>query len=290
MYFYRGEAPNFGDELNEWLLPKIFHNFFDDNEDVIFLGIGSILFDHHPVKPRKVVFGSGFGGYTAVPSIDENWRIYGVRGPRTAEACGLGREYVAGDGAILINRYRLKPAQIPIAVSFMPHFQSIFRGHWEMACRLAGIHFIDPRLPVEQVLDEIQASQMLISEAMHGAIVADALRVPWVPMLPFDNRHVMKWLDWAESLDIELSHRFVMPSSLGEMWLACTGRDPQRLRKLSGVLKLGLNSADAPLIAAAALSLRRLAGIEPSLSSDVSVGRVLNRLEDDAGKIRMDFA
>ena len=290
MYFYRGEAPNFGDELNEWLLPKVFDNFFDDDDDVIFLGIGSILFDYHPKKKRKVVFGSGFGGYTSVPNIDDNWKVYGVRGPRTAAACGLGPEYVAGDGAILINRHRPRPVETPIAVSFMPHFQSIFRGHWETACRSAGIHLIDPRQPVSQVLDEIQASRLLISEAMHGAIVADALRVPWIPMLPFDKRHVMKWSDWAESLDINLVHRIGLPSSLGEAWLACTGRDPQRLRKIKGFMKFGMNSADTAFTAAAALSLRRLSMLEPSLSSDTSMQRVLNRLEDDAGKIRLDFA
>ncbi|CAN7748979.1 polysaccharide pyruvyl transferase family protein [Caballeronia sp. LjRoot31] len=290
MYFYRGEAPNFGDELNEWLLPKIFKNFFDQNDETLFLGIGSILFDHHPRNKRKLVFGSGFGGYTSPPTIDDKWMIYCVRGPRTADACGLDRKYVAGDAAILINHYRPEPIGPSIAVSFMPHFQSAFRGHWQVACRRAGIHYIDPRKPVDAVLEDIQASQLVISEAMHGAIVADALRVPWIPVLPFDKAHVMKWFDWAEALDVSLTHHSIPPSSLNEAWQACTGRDSTKLRNARGIFKFGLNGIDEGFIAIAAFALRRLAKREPLLSTDTSMRRVLNRLEEEAGRIQSDFA
>jgi hypothetical protein len=53
IYTYRGEMPNFGDELNNWLLPKVFPNLFDDDDSRLFLGIGSILFDHHPPRSEK---------------------------------------------------------------------------------------------------------------------------------------------------------------------------------------------------------------------------------------------
>ena len=63
---------------------------------------------------------------------------------------------------------------------------------------------IDPCGGVERVIADILASELLVTEAMHGAIVADALRVPWVPVRPVQPTNRGKWFDWASALDIEL--------------------------------------------------------------------------------------
>jgi succinoglycan biosynthesis protein ExoV len=49
---------------------------------------------------------------------------------------------------------------------------------------------------------DICRSDRLITEAMHGAIVADALRVPWtaVSIGPCFNQE--KWLDWGLSVGV----------------------------------------------------------------------------------------
>ena len=151
LYFWRGKEPNFGDELNTWLLPKVFPNFFDNDSRTLFLGIGSVLFDYHPPNCQKVVFGAGFVGYTPPPQLNKSWTVYCVRGPRTAKVCGLGQEKVAADTAILINRF-LDVQHLPQLrrIGFMPHFDNLNRGNWQKACRLAGLHFIDPRCPVDK--------------------------------------------------------------------------------------------------------------------------------------------
>jgi succinoglycan biosynthesis protein ExoV len=68
--------------------------------------------------------------------------------PRTAKACGLTPDKVAGDAAILMNRYRKRPQHLSSRIAFMPHWESLERGDWQTACRLAGIHLIDPRRSV----------------------------------------------------------------------------------------------------------------------------------------------
>jgi len=59
---------------------------------------------------------------------------------------------------------------------------------------------------------------VLVSEAMHGVIVADALRVPWVALLPLAPIHRPKWQDWAEVLELRIEFQPGCASSLTE-WL-----------------------------------------------------------------------
>jgi succinoglycan biosynthesis protein ExoV len=289
--FFRGKHPNFGDELNTWLLPKVFPNFFDEDDRTLFLGIGSILYDHEPEDSQKIVFGSGYAGYRPLPKFDDKWTIYCVRGPRTAEACGLSQDKVAGDAAILINLYR-KRRQPPSLrrVAFMPHFESLDYGNWQSACRLAGIHFIDPRHPVEKVLAEIEASSVLIAEAMHGAIVADALRVPWIPALPLHASHRFKWFDWAGALDLKLSPHPLWPSSTQEASIVIRQRRAYRLENPRGAIAAGVRCVDAALTMLAATRLWQMARMEPMLSSNAALNRVLDKLETHAEQIKRDFA
>lgn len=283
MYFYRGRAPNFGDELNDWLIPKVFPNFFDEDEREIFLGIGSVLYDFFPASAKKIVFGTGYGGYTAAPVLDASWDVFCVRGPRTAQVLGLGADVVAGDAAILIHQHRPVAAKAGRDIGFIPHFESIGRGHWRRACDLAGVRFIDPRDPVEVVLDTIQSCRFVITEAMHGAIVSDALRVPWTAVLPFDQRHHMKWFDWAESLDMTPSFRHLAPSSLREAYKALRLEDPAWMR--GGAGKMVARAADVAFIAAAAATLKLAAARAPNLSSDAALDRVLDKLNTNAERI-----
>ena len=39
---------------------------------------------------------------------------------------------------------------------------------------------------------------------MHGAIVADALRVPWIPARLYGHFMEFKWRDWTESIEVPL--------------------------------------------------------------------------------------
>ena len=282
LVFFRGTVPNFGDELNlhVWpaLLPK---GFLDEDESELFVGIGSIIGDHLPATARKFVMGSGYAGYMGLPDVhDGSWDIRFVRGPNTAKTLNIDPGLSICDSAILLRAMELPRPDQSVGVAFMPHYESLERGNWAEACRQAGITLIDATEPVEKVLSQIQGASLLITEAMHGAIVADALRTPWVGARPIYGGHHKKWLDWAGALDIDVRLNALKPSSVLEYYIAKTGRG-------GSLGKVGRFSA-SPLAALpntvltniAATHLDQMARLEPQLSSDTMILRVTERAQD----------
>lgn len=309
MFQYRGEHPNFGDELNSWLWPKLLPEFFDENPETLFVGIGSTIGDAAQYSGKKIVFGAGFvPHYHEEPNLaGSDWQVYFVRGPRTAKRLGLAESSVISDAGILVRDLVDFKQRTPEHIAFIPHWQSLGHGNWEAACRKAGITLIDPRKPVEEVLDLLLRSKLVIAEAMHGAIVADALRVPWVPVVPLNPAHREKWYDWAESMGIVLKPQRLFPSSLAEMTVAAlcaskaTGAHPDNQDSWKGgslfscVKRLIAASPLRPLVNAclsrlAALRLKKLARIAGSLSSDAAMESAIQRMHEKIAQLKRDYA
>ncbi|MEO1139425.1 MAG: polysaccharide pyruvyl transferase family protein [Pseudomonadota bacterium] len=278
--YFQGDPPNFGDELNAtmWshLLPA---DFFDDDPSELFIGIGSVIQHTYPKTAKKIVVGSGYGGYTRKPDVhDGTWEFHFVRGPQTTEALGLDPKLAIADAAILLRQIPLPTPAEGIKVGFMPHYESIERGNWKAVCDLAGITFIDPSHPTDDVIAQILGAELVITEAMHGAIVADALRTPWIGVRAMHHVHRFKWYDWAQALDIDYQPAFLFPSNLREAWASSTGRSgsgPRAMAICTSALAAPFNTMCQH---ASARSLQKLAGSAPSLSSD----KVMERATDQA--------
>jgi succinoglycan biosynthesis protein ExoV len=288
LYISRDTVPNFGDELNDWLMPRLFGADFFNDEPPLFIPIGSIFDARYPADVEKVVFGSGFGAYYAAPKLDATWRIYCVRGPQTAELLDLDPDLAICDPAILLREFRPGVSAKAHACSFMPHYESIERGQWQRACELAGVHFIDPRLPVETVMDELEASEKVVAEAMHGAIVADALRVPWVALEPIDKAHHMKWHDWARSLKIDARFQRFPGSSLREMRFKQSGLDRAPVR--GGLKGAVAGAVDKIALRMAAGALAQAAAGPAQLSETSVLENRVRRLQQVVARIRADYA
>jgi succinoglycan biosynthesis protein ExoV len=278
--YFRNTPPNFGDELNAilWrqLLPE---GFLDEDEGELFLGIGSILWDHLPRAPMKHVMGSGFGGYTAPPDAhDGSWNVVWLRGPVTAERLKLDPRLAICDSAILLRATALPPPAPVVDTVFMPHFESAIRGDWQRACELAGIGYLDPRDDAETLLARMRGARLVITEAMHGAIVADALRVPWIGIVPFFPQHRAKWEDWSQSLGFSLRSAQLPPSNLLETYTLLTGK-PGKGRRSRALFKAWPAApVNMALVHRAAARLRRLAEtVEPQLSPDAEIKRATER-------------
>lgn len=291
-YYFRGTPPNFGDELNATL----WHHFlppdlFDGDEATIFLGIGSILQHDFPKASRKVVLGAGYGGYTRKPDVhDGNWDIRFVRGPQTAEALGLPADRAIADAAILLRATPLPAPRPGIGVAFMPHYESLERGNWKRVCALAGVHFLDPTQTPERTIAEIRGADLVIAEAMHGAIVADALRTPWIGVRTMHHLHRYKWTDWARSLDIEYAPVTLWPSNGREAWALTTGRGGSGPRARALFESALAAPANLGLLHAAAHSLNRIARGRPSLSDDMRIEAATERALQAVDRFVRDYA
>jgi succinoglycan biosynthesis protein ExoV len=290
LYTWRGAQSNFGDELNALLWPLLLPGLFDDHSPDLFLGIGSVLDARHARRGRKIVAGAGYGGYEAPATLDGTWDIYWVRGPRTAAPLGLPAAFGLGDPASLLPLVHT-PAGPRSAgpIGFMPHFESLARGPWKQAAAAAGITLVDPCAEPLAICAAIAGCRTLLSEALHGVIVADALRVPWVALRPVAAIHRMKWHDWAGAMGLE--PRFQpLAACCTEEWM-----DAKLSWMRPGMRHTLVNAArhfgpEGGHLDRAAAALRHAAQAAPQLSPAATLDRAQTRMLTRLQTLRQDRA
>jgi succinoglycan biosynthesis protein ExoV len=197
---------NFGDHLNHWLWRALLPGVWSEEDDnVLFVGIGTILDKNLPPARIRIIFGTG-AGYTSAPrdlsANSSRWHIYGVRGPLTARALQLDKHFVMTDPAILLATLQEFEGLRREGVIFVPHWKSVRYGCWESICDNLGIEFVDPCQDSKLVVRRIVSAEKVIAESMHAAIIADAFRVPWIPIALSREVSPFKWVDWAASMDL----------------------------------------------------------------------------------------
>jgi succinoglycan biosynthesis protein ExoV len=207
LFYYKDPTGNFGDDLNAFLWPAILSPEMWNAEDVVLVGVGSILNENFlgrfaNTSKRLIILGSGTS-YGMPPRVVRNWYVGAVRGPLTATLIGMPEEAVT-DGAILVAAApRLVERRRPRSdILFIPNHRSVRSTRWERICRDAGLKFVSPREPVHEVLSAIAGARLVVAEAMHAAIIADTLRVPWIPVTVSPAIDEFKWRDWGASMNL----------------------------------------------------------------------------------------
>lgn len=220
-HYVDGSRTNFGDDLNRWIWSRLLELSSDEQDETLLLGIGTILSRNFvPPGKRYIVLGSGVG-YDLPPDGfgGPAWNILAVRGPLTAAALGLPPEKAVVDAAALL---RLLPECEPLpaskrnGIAFMPHYELLPEGNWKQVCHLAGVEFLDPLADSKDTVQRIRNARLVIADAMHAAIVADALRVPWMPVVISPQANTFKWLDWTMSLNLSYKPARLPASTLLE--------------------------------------------------------------------------
>ena len=276
LYYYKG-VPNFGDHLNPWLWNKLLPGLENDDRRFCLVGIGTLINERLPYftrfSERRVIFGSGVGyGKGKTPTLDEFYKVYCVRGPLSAKALGLPEELGITDGAALLrNVLPIGNSKKRYSYTYMPSVA------WEKACQDIGFGYIDPRGSLEEALQTISETEMMIAEAMHGAIIADAFRIPWIPIVS-NSESVLsfKWNDWCGSLGLPYEPNFI-----------------ERLyhpRDVKDILTPARKVRDYVRYKRAAQELKKVAmTCRPFLSSDDRINDLTERLTEKLEEFKADL-
>lgn len=218
-FYWESHHGNFGDDLNLWLWDFLLPGLRDVHDEILLVGVGTVLNSLIlPPTGRKLVVGSGFG-YGSLPDTSnrEDWDIRCVRGPLTAEKIGLSPELGIIDPAVMVTEmpeFRNLPKTT--RKTFVPHWESAVAGLWPDICKTVGLSYLDPRGEAKAVIRAIAQSELIVAESMHGAILADAFRVPWVAVSTSRSINSFKWNDWAGSLGISYAPKHVPVSTRAE--------------------------------------------------------------------------
>lgn len=280
LYYFKKKEGNFGDDLNGWLWQELVPNAFDEDERSVFFGIGTIIndriYERAPKADKIVVFGSGVGyGRTPLrnlPDIGDKWKVYCVRGPLSARALGLKDDMVVSDAAVLIRRLFKCTEEKKYSFSYIPHVNQAIKhgGLWKRVCDQLGYGYIDPRWSRDEVLRSLCQAEVIIAEAMHGAIVADALRIPWIAARTTDTIFEFKWQDWCRSVDLNYQPQTI------------TG-----LPKRRGIEYSAIEWLSAKKIARQMEDIAKLS--PPLLSKDSKIEQVTVRLEEKLQDFKKDL-
>ena len=217
-----------------------------------------------------------------------------------AQRLGLNMSMAITDPALLLTEIvPRRPVPQTGMVSFMPHHGSVGFADWKNLCRQAGINYIDPSTDINEVLFQIRQSRLVIAEAMHAAIVADAFRVPWIAVACYDHILDFKWDDWCQSLQMPYTSHKIPTIFDMERGFSCQ-------QSLKNTVKRGLQGAGVwnshwtppvPRTNKAAVEAQVVAALmslaahgAPSLSDERHQKEVLDRLLNKLDEVRRDMA
>ncbi|CDN55689.1 Succinoglycan biosynthesis protein ExoV [Neorhizobium galegae bv. officinalis bv. officinalis str. HAMBI 1141] len=218
-YYWESHHGNFGDDLNLWLWDALLPGFRDVHPEVLLVGVGTVLNPVLlPVGQKKLVIGSGYG-YGTPPDVTDaaEWDVRTVRGPMTAAKLGISTDKAITDPAVMIaDMPEFQNLPKIHRKTFIPHWESAEFGMWNAVCEPVGLTYLDPRGEAKSVIRHIAQSELIIAESMHGAILADAFRVPWVAVSSSRSINNFKWNDWAKSVGTTYEPRYVPVSTRAE--------------------------------------------------------------------------
>jgi pyruvyltransferase len=195
--------PNFGDALTPWLITRL-------------TGLYPVFVRPEDPRPKYFVVGSiigyagagctvwGAGIIHSNDLISRKARLLAVRGPLTrarALECGARCPEIYGDPALLLPRFYRPRVKERRGIGFVAHFSD--KPHLAPYWRLEeDLRLIDIQDPIESVIDQIAACEVIASSSLHGIIVSHAYGIPavWVKFRDSSRTNDTKFHDYFLSI------------------------------------------------------------------------------------------
>lgn len=195
---------NFGDDLNIPFYESLVPEYKVKLPDYSLYGIGTLLNNVHGEINKACIVGAGYGYGESLEFDSKTTKIFGVRGPVTAEKLCVSNDLVIGDPAIFYENcpaFRRGKSSSKRYVVAMHH----------LACELwdfdnvdsEKFKFLDPGVTtIEDYIEEIRTAEFVFAESLHGAIIAATYNVPFIPISIFTSLEEKKWLDFLLSIEM----------------------------------------------------------------------------------------
>lgn len=173
LYWHIGQ-PNFGDDINPQLFERISGQRMrleTGQQKPHLLGMGSIL---NRSTANSFILGSGMLSPLACTKYAE---VFAVRGQKSRDTLGLSSNTPLGDPMVTIGLFIERNPKYELGI--VPHvteFASIRSAMGKQA------KIIDPAASPMSVVKAISECKLILSQSLHGLIVADALGIPnvWI--------------------------------------------------------------------------------------------------------------
>jgi len=202
---------NFGDNLTKFFLEKLLEYKVDILSKYSKLnftqltGIGSILHRVH-LDYTGYIWTSGFG-FACKNKTFSNAKVIAVRGKETLKRinCINKDKVILGDGGLLCYLFKNNTIKKKYKLGIIPHYidknNSIVKN---IADKCKDIKIIDI-CGCENVMEDIQCCEYIISSSLHGLITADSFGIPndWVKLSNNVGGNGFKFKDYYSVFDIE---------------------------------------------------------------------------------------
>jgi pyruvyltransferase len=147
------------------------------------LTVGSVM---HFAHDGDTVWGTGVNGKMAPEQHDfESLDVRAVRGPVTREFLeqrGIRAPAIYGDPALLLAdldpRLREWAAVKEFDVAIVPNMHDFPSVLAELTDEGRADSVVDPRSPVDTVLERIARSRLVVGSSLHGIVIAESLGIP----------------------------------------------------------------------------------------------------------------